>query len=153
MEDLLELFGCGEKPKFNRRLARDIAFKYIFAWSYDEEDIPDIAPRLDEMAFRENDRAYILKAFEGVTKGRNELDGIISEKTRGWKKERLSKVCLAGVRLGLYEILHMDDIPLSVTINEIVEIIKTYDSPEAGGYANGIMGGFSEGDKKNDSGN
>lgn len=153
MEKLIELEGFKEEPEFNRRLARDIAFKYIFAWQFDETETPDIKSRLDEMSFGKKDRAYIENAVKGVTENIAELDKIISEKTVNWKKERLSKLCLAGIRLGLYEILYDETIPYSVSVNEIVELLKRYDTHESAKYANGILGGFDDKDSENDSRN
>ncbi len=153
MDKLIELEGFDEEPKFNRRLARDIAFKHIFAWQFDESKAPDIKSRLDEMAFGKKDRAYIENAVKGVTENLAEIDKIISEKTVNWKKERLSKLCLAGIRLGLYEILYDDTIPYSVSVNEIVELLKRYDTHESAKYANGILGGFDDKDSENDSRN
>ena len=153
MEKLIELEGFEEEPEFNRRLARDIAFKYIFAWQFDETETPDIKSRLDEMSFGKKDRAYIENAVKGVTENIAELDKIISEKTVNWKKERLSKLCLAGIRLGLYEILYDETIPYSVSVNEIVELLKRYDTHESAKYANGILGGFDDKDSENDSRN
>ena len=153
MEKLIELEGFEEETEFNRRLARDIAFKYIFAWQFDETETPDIKSRLDEMSFGKKDRAYIENAVKGVTENIAELDKIISEKTVNWKKERLSKLCLAGIRLGLYEILYDETIPYSVSVNEIVELLKRYDTHESAKYANGILGGFDDKDSENDSRN
>lgn len=150
MKNIIELYSETGEIKFNRRLARDVAFKYIFEWQYGEEELFPQIENLSHMEFKDNDKQYIEKAFFGVKSTISELDVIISENTKGWKKERLSKVCLAAMRLGLYEMLYMEDIPVSVTINEIVEIIKKYDSPEAGSYANGILGTVQRGmeDKK-----
>ena len=155
MEKLIELEGFDGEPKFNRRLARDIAFKFIFAWQFDEEETPDIKSRLDKMEFGKKDRLYIENVVGGVTEKKEELDKIISEKTDtgNWKKERLSKLCLAGIRLGLYEILYEDTIPYSVSVNEVVELLKRYDSSESAKYANGILGAFDDKDKDNDSRN
>lgn len=141
MDSIIELYNEeGTAPAFNRRLARDVAFKYIFEWQYGEDEIFEGLSTLSEMDFRENDRLYIEKAFELTRSNIAEIDGLIRENSKGWKTERLSKVCLAALRLALCEMLYFEDIPSGVTINEIVEIIKRYDSPEAGSFANGILG-------------
>ncbi|MDP4118995.1 MAG: transcription antitermination factor NusB [Bacillota bacterium] len=141
MGNAIELYNEDGDIKFGRRLARDVAFKYIFEWQYGKEEEFEQIETLEGMSFKDNDKEYIQNAFEGVRQHLDELDEIIESNIKGWKKERLSKVCLAALRLGLYEMLYMEDIPISVTINEVVEIVKKYDSPEAGGYANGILGG------------
>ena len=140
MDNIIELYSENGELKFDRRLARDVAFKYIFEWQYGEESEFEQIQNLVNMQFRSRDKEYIEKAFFGVKDNLEKLDLLISENTKGWKKDRLSKVCLAAMRLALCEMLYMEDIPASVTINEIINIIKKYDSPEAGGYANGILG-------------
>ena len=140
MENIIELYTESGEIKFGRRLARDVAFKYIFEWQYGEEEQFEQIENLVNMQFRDADKEYIRKAFFGVKENLESLDALIESNAKGWKKERLSKVCLAAMRLALYEMLYMEDIPVSVTINEIIEIIKKYDTPKAAGYANGILG-------------
>lgn len=140
MENIIELYTENGEIKYGRRLARDVAFKYIFEWQYGEEEEFEQIENLVNMQFRDRDKQYIQKAFFGVKDNLEKLDSLINENTKGWKKDRLSKVCLAALRLALSEMLYMEDIPTGVTINEVVEIIKRYDSPEAGSYANGILG-------------
>lgn len=140
MENIIELYSESGELKFGRRLARDVVFKYIFEWQYGEEEQFEQIENLVEMQFRDADKDYIRTAFFGVKENLAQLDALIEENLKNWKKDRLSKVCLAAMRLGLYEMLYMDDIPVSVTINEIVDVIKKYDSPKAGSYANGILG-------------
>ena len=140
MDNIIELYTETGELKFGRRLARDVAFKYIFAWQYGEEDEFEQIENLVNMQFRDADKEYIRKAFFGVKENLAALDSLIEENAKGWKKERLSKVCLAALRLALCEMLYMDDIPLSVTINEIIDIIKKYDMPKAAAYVNGILG-------------
>ena len=140
MENIIELYTESGELKFGRRLARDVAFKYIFEWQYGEEDQFEQIENLVNMQFRDADKDYIRTAFFGVKENIESLDKLIEENAKGWKKERLSKVCLAALRLALYEMLYMDDIPVSVTINEIIDIIKKYDMPKAASYVNGILG-------------
>ena len=65
---------------------------------------------------------------------------MILANAKGWKKGRISNVCMSVMRLALYEIEYMEDIPRSVSINEAIELIKTYDTPEAAAFVNGILG-------------
>ncbi|MBQ3054417.1 MAG: transcription antitermination factor NusB [Clostridia bacterium] len=140
MENIIELYTESGELKFNRRLARDVAFKYIFEWQYGCEEKFEQIENLVKMQFKDCDKEYIQNAFQGVKNNLDAIDEILEKNAKGWKKDRLSKVCLACIRLALCEMLYMDDIPAGVTINEIVEIVKTYDSPQAGAYANGILG-------------
>ena len=125
---------------FNRRTARDLAFKYLFQWKVTGYSPAEILENLDTLDFTRDDSGYIRQAVNGVAEHVQELDAYIEQHSKGWKKNRISNVCISAMRLALYEIKHMDEIPLSVSINEAVELIKTYDSPETAAFANGILG-------------
>ncbi len=142
MEDKKELIGeYGEILKFNRRTARDLAFKYIFQWNVIGDDVIENMAELENMTFKPKDMEYIRDAVSGVMSNCDELDRIIEENSKGWKKGRISNVCLAVMRLALYEMLYDEEISDGISINEAVELIKTYDSPEAAAYVNGVLGG------------
>jgi len=82
---------------------------------------------------------YISRVFFGAYEKLDELDAIIEKHAVGWKKERMSGVSLAIMRLSVYEILFADDIPDAVSINEAVELAKTYDDDAAASFINGIL--------------
>lgn len=130
----------GKILKFNRRTARDTAFKYLFIKHITNADMEEITEPLAELLFREEDKTYIKTAVYGVMDKLGEIDEKIEANAKGWKKSRISAVCLSALRLAIYEILYMQDIPTSVSINEAVEIIKTYDDPKTASFANGILG-------------
>jgi transcription antitermination protein NusB len=60
--------------------------------------------------------------------------------TKGWKINRISKVDLSILRLSIYEISFMDDIPFNVSVNEAVELAKKYSGEDSGSFINGILG-------------
>ncbi len=130
----------GEILKFNRRTARDLAFKYVFQWNVRGDEVVSDMQELETMDFRPADIGYIHAAVKGVMENHDRFDKLIEEYSKGWKKGRISNVCLAVLRLALYEMLCDDDISDSISINEAVELMKTYDSPEAAAFVNGILG-------------
>ena len=77
-----------------------------------------------------------------------ELDGDIEKYAKGWRFERISLVASAIMRVAMYEMLYMADIPAGVAINEAVEIAKNYESPEVVRFINGILGSFVRGELK-----
>ncbi len=87
-------------------------------------------------------REYICALVNGVRQRSEELDEIISRFSHGWKINRISKTALCVLRCALYEILYMPDIPPAASINEAVELAKSYDEPETVSYINGILGSF-----------
>ena len=58
------------------------------------------------------------------------------------EKERLSKVALSVLRISLCEILYFDEIPVSVSVNEAVELAKKYSIPEDAAFVNGLLGSY-----------
>ena len=92
--------------------------------------------------------AYIRRLVSGVAEHAAELDGDIEKYARGWRFERISLVASAIMRVAMYEMLYMADIPAGVAINEAVEIAKSYESPEVVKFINGILGSFARGELK-----
>ena len=130
----------GEILIFNRHTARDLAFKYIFQWNVNGRDVAEFTAEAEELAFTPDDKGYIAEVINGVVCNIEEIDGIIEQLSEKWRKNRISAVCMAIMRIAVYEIKYMEEIPKSVSINEAVEIAKTYDSPSASGFVNGILG-------------
>lgn len=87
-------------------------------------------------------RAYIHRAVKGVAVHGYELDQYIEKYARGWKFERIPLVAAAIMRLAMYEILYMPDVPNGAAINEAVEIAKKYEPPEVVRFINGVLGTF-----------
>ena len=85
---------------------------------------------------------YIRRLVRGVNEHAYELDGYISKYAKGWSFARIPLVASAIMRVAMYEILYMQDIPNGVAINEAVEIAKKYEAPEVVRFINGILGSF-----------
>ena len=81
----------------------------------------------------------IRDSIRGVLEKLNELDGIIEEQTRNWDIERIARVDRNILRLAIYEMLHRDDIPPVVSINEAIDIAKKFSTENSGRFVNGIL--------------
>ena len=80
--------------------------------------------------------------MKGVDEHAAELDGYIAKYAKGWSFSRIPLVASAIMRVAMYEILYMQDVPNSAAINEAVEIAKKYETPETVKFINGILGSF-----------
>ena len=80
--------------------------------------------------------------MKGVAEHGAELDGYIARYAKGWNFARIPLVASAIMRVAMYEILYMPDIPAAASINEAVEIAKKYETPETVKFINGILGSF-----------
>ncbi len=87
-----------------------------------------------------SDNDYVKTVVDGVLGKSEELDGIIKENLKGWDVSRISKVSVAALRLALFEIIYMDDIPVGVAANEAVELAKRYEGQECASFVNGALG-------------
>ena len=85
---------------------------------------------------------YITKLVLGVGGHGAELDGYIEKYAKGWRFSRIDRVASAIMRVTMYEILYMPDIPNKVSINEAVEIAKKYLDDDVVKFVNGILGSF-----------
>ena len=85
---------------------------------------------------------YIRRLVKGVDEHAAELDGYIAKYAKGWSFARIPLVASAIMRVAMYEMLYMPDIPNGAAINEAVEIAKKYETPETVKFINGILGSF-----------
>jgi len=86
------------------------------------------------------DEEYIKNTFFGIFENIEQIDDIISGSIIGWEYNRISKISMSLLRIAVYEILYVEDIPVSVAINEAVELSKRYDYSEAYTFINGVLG-------------
>ena len=140
-----------------RNTAREIAIHLSYELSFTSKQIDDLLDeRLTKESFeilKEEDSLYqeipnakqaeyIRRLVKGVNEHAFELDGYIEKYAKGWKFSRIPLVASAIMRVAMYEILYMQDIPNGVAINEAVEIAKKYETPETVKFINGILGTF-----------
>lgn len=124
-----------------RRASRELAMKLLYQLEIQKDDRDEqIKMSLSDDALTDNDRQYITAVVDGVTNNLDQIDRIIEQHSKGWKINRIPKVDLSILRLGIFEIVFREDIPLNVSINEAVELAKKYSTEDAGSFINGILG-------------
>ena len=130
-----------------RRETRDVTVKFLYSDNFTGDEDTELGNRLD--VFLKNydgcpadkiDRDYIYEITSGSAAHKSEIDGLIKKHTANWTPERMARLDLAILRVAIYELLYRDDIPSNVTINEAVELAKTYSHEDAGTFVNGILG-------------
>lgn len=124
----------------NRRKARENAFILMFEYRFQ----PDVIMQLTDDFLAENNAGaqeeYIRSAVSGAIDNIKEIDALIEEYSKGWSVDRISVASMAVLRLAVYEMKYMDDIPLNVSVNEAVALAKIYDGEESAPFINGILG-------------
>ena len=122
-----------------RKEAREETFILIFEKQFNADSLEEIMENAREV--REiKPNGYVKEVFFGVYNNIEEIDGLISKYAVGWSIGRISKTALAILRLAIYEIKFMEDIPVSVSINEAVELCKKYATKEDASFVNGLLG-------------
>lgn len=123
-----------------RREAREQAFALLFEKSFHSEtEMKDIIDMNIEFGTIEDDEFANSLAVDAWDK-LEEIDGLIEKYAIGWRKNRISRVSLAVLRLAICEMLCREDIPASVSINEAVELCRKYASEDEYSFVNGILG-------------
>lgn len=142
----------------SRKKAREIALHLVFEMGFREFEADEVlTDRLDEAIMNsiggeialyagklsEQQSAYIVSVVKGVAEHLQELDALIAQHAHGWSMNRISRMTMAVLRLALYEMKYVDDVPTGAAINEAVELAKTYETEETGAFVNGILGSVS----------
>ncbi len=128
----------------NRHQARELAFCLLFEHEFDKEreaaELYDTAK-----ASRDAEESkYVRAVLSGVAEHEEEIEALVTEASRGWSLSRISRVALAILKLSIYEMLYMPDIPIRVSLNEAIELVKTYAEEEARPFVNGILNTVAE---------
>ena len=91
--------------------------------------------------FQVNKKAipYAKKLLDGVQEKADMVNQLISKYAENWRLERMSLIDRNILRLAVYEVHYQDDVPISVAINEAVEIAKRYSTDDSGPFINGIL--------------
>lgn len=112
------------------------------------EPLEEILQAEAQRAASEPDRAaswlYAREIIDGVTDHRDEIDELIVTYAQGWTLARMPNVDRAVLRVAAWEILHNDDVPIPVAINEAIELVKEYSTDDSGRFVNGVLGRLAE---------
>lgn len=130
-----------EEVTLSRSESREQAFMLLFSKSFDDEPLSETIEDNSEM-FVGGVCGYAQAVVSGIESKKDEIDEIISSHLKkGWTISRISKPSLAILRLAIYEMKYLDNVPQSVSINEAVELAKKYTIDESK-FVNGILGAY-----------
>lgn len=135
----MEFCERGRFKNMTRREEREQAFCLLFQQTACGDPVDEILAAAVEA--RDLVPAAFAEALcRGVEEHMEEIDRVIEEDLRGWSIRRVSRVALTLLRMSVYELLYDKDIPPSVSINEAVELSKTYGGEGDSAYINGVLG-------------
>ncbi|WP_085833320.1 transcription antitermination factor NusB [Clostridium merdae] len=131
------------KGKMTRREEREQAFILVFQQLINRVTISDIIDAAVESA-EVRVAEFAEQLALGVQENNVLIDDKIEKNIRGWSMSRLSKVSFALLRVAIYEILFVDSIPVSVSINEAVDLAKKYGGADDAPFINGVLGSIAK---------
>ncbi len=125
-----------------RREVREQLFILVYQREFygDEEFEEQRDIYLQDQEFPLEIRKELLDKLEKMKEHEEEIDGKIQEYSHGWSLDRINMEELAILRIGVYEALYDEDVPVGVALNEAVELAKIYGSSGARSFINGILG-------------
>ncbi len=128
--------------KGTRRHAREDALKILYQLDFNQEMTPEAALYHFERYFSEKKEPideFTQRLVSGVIKNVKEIDGLIEGVSEHWRTGRMPAIDRNILRIGVYELNFCDDIPATVSINEMIEIAKGFGSENSPPFVNGIL--------------
>lgn len=127
-----------------RTKARKRALDILYAADVRQTTIPESLAREAERAVSEPDRMaswlYARELVDGVVDNQIEIDELIETYSQGWTLARMPTIDRAILRIGIWEILYNDAVPVAVAIDEAVESAKVLSTDDSAGFVNGLLG-------------
>ena len=128
-----------------RRKARESALQFLF-----QDDFADADTRRTLLTERfelfcglyqvnKRARGYTLELLQGIRSNCEHIDNLIGKCAKNWRLERIAITDRNLLRIGVYEMVYSDDVPVQVAINEAVEIAKRFGSDDSPSFINGIL--------------
>ena len=127
----------------NRHLSRTIAMQSLFEWDFNDgkdELLEIIKNHINEFAGAGDDPGFVFELTEGVAKNLPAIDEIIVKHAPEWPIAQIPPVDRNVLRLGVFELIFLKQVPPKVAINEAVELGKTFGGESSGKFVNGVLG-------------
>jgi N utilization substance protein B len=131
----------------DRRKSRELALQALFALDLNKLDLNKIdnPSQMDDFLEQHGEdlskstRLFFLTLVEGVLENRVKIDLLLDQWAKNWKTSRMPAVDRNIMRIAVFEMLNLPDIPPSVSINEAVEIGKKFGTRDSGPFINGVL--------------
>ncbi len=128
------------KPPGKRREGRQAAMQYLFAHDvHGQSSTPESQAFWDLHMAKPDVREYAERLIKGILAHREEVDARIASVLQNFSFERLGTVDRNILRLAVYELLHEQDVPRPVVINEAIEIAKVFGDTQTRVFVNGVL--------------
>ncbi|MDR4481046.1 MAG: transcription antitermination factor NusB [Nitrospira sp.] len=123
----------------SRHQAREQAVQILFQYDIHGQAGSWLDDFWIQYPLAEDMRAFAERLVAGVRANRKELDTLIGSYATNWKVSRMPIIDRNILRLGCFELLHLPEVPAKVTLNEAIELAKSFGDEEASKFVNGIL--------------
>ena len=124
-----------------RRLSREMGLKALFQIDLANTNIEEtLIQTFENGEFSDEVKEFTLILVKGVMSNLVEIDKAVNNYTNNWSLERITNIDRNILRMAIYEILYLKNIPKSVSINEAVELAKKYGTKSSFSFVNGVLG-------------
>ncbi|HCI29178.1 MAG TPA: transcription antitermination factor NusB [Fervidobacterium sp.] len=122
-----------------RRVLREAVTKVLFQVDFRPDDFQEILDEIVGRVTESNLKREIERYSKNIWQNRERIDKIISNHLLNWEFDRISYIERSILRLGTYELVYEQNIPIEVTLDEMIEIAKKYGAEESGRFVNGVL--------------
>lgn len=126
----------------NRRKSRELAMKLVFESSINKKNAEEIIEDYKEEneGYKDMDFDYIKSLLNGIQEKEEFLNEKIEASLTNWKLNRISKINMAILKIAVFEIFFIEEIPDKVSVNEAIELAKVYSDEKSPAFINGAIG-------------
>ncbi len=124
----------------SRRAARELALQLLYELEFNPKS-PVAAAEEFHTHFTPGQHVppFTVELVQGVLDHREEIDTLIAAHSENWKLERMQVIDRNALRLGTYEILYLPQIPAAVTLDELIDIVRSFGSQESASFLNAVL--------------
>ena len=126
-----------------RRQSRIVAMQMLYQIQLIDAPVPIVIERFWQSQDTSADlRPFVVQLVEGTTAHLETIDTVLQNTSKNWKLHRMPVVDLSILRCATYEILYVSEIDAATSINEAIEIAKSYSTPDSPKFINGVLDGI-----------
>lgn len=126
-----------------RRQSRIVAMQMLYQIQLIDAPVPIVMERFWQSQDTSADlRPFVIQLVKGTTSHLETIDTVLQNTSKNWKLHRMPVVDLSILRCATYEILYVSDIDAATSINEAIEIAKSYSTPDSPKFINGVLDGI-----------
>lgn len=126
----------------NRKKSREYLLQLVYQMGItgdSSQDVFDMFMEDEEISKNNLDLEYIKTSLIGIAENKEIIEEKISAQLVNWKINRIAKVNLAILKVAVYEMMHKEDIPAKVSINEAIELCKKFSEEKSISFINGVL--------------